>query len=326
MQKVNLTDDQLNKVSSMVRAGDSWSKIQWETGISRYVAKREYKEWEAKQSAGKLSEARMVVAAEAYREHVNSMIALAEALTNHLRLPAVNDSAINADKFLDQLWKRNIISTVASPGVSGNSVRSDPLRNRRQNQMLLKALVAHTGDKVSWQSLDKWKASWNECVSNESKLRKEAVEMVSNYLEEEESLMPKLTENINKCSVYSLPLERMADAIIKQMPWWLEKEENGKAAYRATRIRSVGDATYVTLSDSKDDILKFNQANLAKVANHICNKVANELFIKHQNKAVASLRTEIQTMKEVKEEFEEILDPLVIRPTILRTRCDLCPA
>jgi hypothetical protein len=63
-----------------------------------------------------------------------------------------------------------------------------------------------------------------------------------------------------------------------------------------------------------------------------------EDFIKILNWAITNLRdgeradllpqlsAEIDTMGKTIVELEEMLNPLLVRPMILRTRCDLCPA
>lgn len=326
MQKVKLTNEKLKEVIKLRKGGAKWLQIQKETSIPRHIAKREYENWERSQSLGELGKARTVVAAEAFRDHINSLIAIAEALTNHLRLPAVTDRTLIADKFLEQLWKINIISTVIFPGVSGKREKNDPLRNHRENQMLLKALVAHTSDTVSWQNLDIWKKSWNECLCVELKLREEALKMIDKYIATEESRIPSLTNDIKEGSVYYLPFDRMADAIIVHILHRLLRNENDEVAHKATKMCKVDETFHVIHSDTDSIILKFNQANLAEVVESVCNRVAKELFVKYEQDVVVSLRIGLRTMMQIKKEFEEKLEPLLIRPAILRTHCDLCPA
>jgi hypothetical protein len=94
----------------------------------------------------------------------------------------------------------------------------------------------------------------------------------------------------------------------------------------ATRTPATGEPTRLIFSDSNTEIVKINDAYLVKIANRICNEATKELYKKHAENTFVSLGTSMGTMKQTKDELGEALEPLVIRPLILRTRCDLCPA
>ncbi len=67
---------------------------------------------------------------------------------------------------------------------------------------------------------------------------------------------------------------------------------------------------------TKDDVLWIK-------VTRICNSVAENL---RKGDTARQLRLEVGNMKKVCEELREMLNPVKLRPMILRTRCDLCPA
>ena len=73
--------------------------------------------------------------------------------------------------------------------------------------------------------------------------------------------------------------------------------------------------------------LVFNDKNLAEKATRLGNNVAKNLLL-GENKDIIekSLKERVTVMKQANEELAEMLNPLVLRPIIFRTRCKLCPA
>lgn len=328
MQKIKLSNEQLSNVISLRKAGGKWLAIEKEIGISRHIAKREYEDWERLQALGELKEARKDVAAEAFREHVNYLVQVAETLTDRLRVPTVKDRGFNTDQFLDGIWKTDIISKTVSSGSSNTKKKNDPMRNLRENRMLFQSLVTHTRDKVQWKDLDEWKEGWNVCISRISSLRQAALKMINDSLAREEHDYPSLTKHITEHAQHQRPLEQMAGAIILEL---LRRLENDKLdpeqpVTKCYSREGFENVTQLTFSYSYTPILKFTDSLSAKAANRVCNSVAKELFKNRDKDSIESLKNSISMIRKVRGRFKEALDPLVLRPMILRTRCDLCPA
>jgi plasmid stabilization system protein ParE len=66
--------------------------------------------------------------------------------------------------------------------------------------------------------------------------------------------------------------------------------------------------------------------DLAEDVAEICRWAANNLSIEERDQHISWYRDGIEAMKEAVQKLEDALDPLMLRPMILRTRCDLCPA
>ena len=72
--------------------------------------------------------------------------------------------------------------------------------------------------------------------------------------------------------------------------------------------------------------LEFVDTSLVQHVVEVGNWAIDNLREGDKSVLVRSLEKEVGRMKKATEELEEMLDPLLLRPIILRTRCDLCPA
>lgn len=317
MQKVAVSHEQIEKIVRLRKNGGKWLQIAKEMNLGRAIIKREYEEWENNQSLGDLKEARRDVAAEAFREHVNLLIQVAGMLTKRKRVPTVSDSELTANEFRDQIW-----GTDSLRQKSGYSEF-----NLRQNNMLFESLKTHTKDIVQWKDWDEWWKEWNGCIGYIDSLRKEALKMIDSFLTREESAYPSLTANIKKHAQPEPPLEQMAGAIILELLWRLERNES-ELIRSVTKVHSHGNERQLLLASASRYVLKFRDSDmvLAKAADRACNSVAKELFKIRQKDSIEPLRESTIKIRKLSERFEELLDPLMLRPMILRTRCELCPA
>ena len=79
MRKIELTDAQLSKVIELGHGSRaSWSRIERGLKTPRQAVKRAYENWERSQSKEELTEARTIVAAEEFRQHVTAFVEVDE--------------------------------------------------------------------------------------------------------------------------------------------------------------------------------------------------------------------------------------------------------
>jgi hypothetical protein len=76
-------------------------------------------------------------------------------------------------------------------------------------------------------------------------------------------------------------------------------------------------------SDTKLDL---NDVDLAKEVLSACRWAVNNLQEGDKSDLVRKMADEVHQMQDIIKELEESLDGLFLRPIILRTRCELCPA
>lgn len=72
--------------------------------------------------------------------------------------------------------------------------------------------------------------------------------------------------------------------------------------------------------------LDLNDLELAKETLNMCRQVVANLREGTKSDLVQRLTDKVRRMQDRTEELEKSLDRLILRPVILRTRCDLCPA
>ena len=124
-------------------------------------------------------------------------------------------------------------------------------------------------------------------------------------------------------------MKRIAEAVLKEI-WQAIRE--GKLDKEGHRFETVSghmgspqDIDIKVKSRRGETVLTFigiANKSLAEKVTGICNLVANNL---RKGDIVQQLDDEADKMKEASDELREMLNPVKLRPMILRTRCDLCP-
>ena len=164
MRKRELTETEFNEIIKLRSSGSSWLSIERTTSVPRRSAKRAYENWQREQATDELKAARLRVATEMFREHIRSLIKLADSLSNHLALPQWETARMSADRFLSILWETDVLSELQTiQSLDGGGVR-EPQQVIRRNKLLFKSLRQHTREHVRWSQLDEWQVSWDRCI------------------------------------------------------------------------------------------------------------------------------------------------------------------
>lgn len=320
MRRRELSDEELAKVIRLRKIGTSWLRIQHETGIHRQMAKRAYEKWEHSKSMEELKEARKDVAAQAFGEHINYIIKLAESLVSALHVPKMLRGLGNADEALDKLWMRNIQGELELSQKSGTVEIGHVVR---RNRMIFKALQEHTREKVRWEALEEWKQARNNAAKYSKKLQLEATEVIVNILNNQSDLKERIKTIIRGNDV----TEKISDGVIENI--WrgiLTGKPEQMHVLKGSSIMTEGRVWLEFYKGDSDTRLDLNDVKLAKDVLNVCRWAANNLQKGNKSDLVRSLAEEVHRMQDRTEELEESLDGLLLRPMILRTRCELCPA
>jgi hypothetical protein len=267
-----------------------------------------------------LKEARKDVAAQAFGEHINYIIKLAESLVSALHVPKMLRGLDNADEALDRLWKRNIQGELK---LSQKSETVEIGHVVRRNRMIFKALQEHTQEKVRWEALEDWKQGRNNAVEYSKELRLEATEVVVNILNNR----PGLKEKIKTAIGSNDATEKISDGVIENI--WrgiLAGKPEQMHVLKGSSIMTEGHVWLEFYKGDSDTRLDLNDVKLARDALKVCRWAADNLQKGNKSDLVRKLTDEVHQMQDRTEELEESLDELLLRPMILRTRCDLCPA
>ncbi len=326
MRKADLTKEQLDAIVALRRTHTPWTKIERHTGVSRRVAKRVYEEWERSQSPYLLHDARKAVAAEALRDHIDLVIGVADLLTSHLRIPDPSVDLETVDEYLEGAWDTNIIPTSESPSAPDSGLGHAPGRNRRRNLMLFQSLKTHTRGKVDWGLLDKkWKPDWNEIVGLLAKLRKEATKIVDNFLTQEEESKKGFLSALREDSRETNPEACLTKAVLEGLYRRIVHGEADLAEPIVKLLAQRGGRILMCYIDTQIPVLKLTDTTLAEKTEFTCNHSIENLCAT-QGQNLSSLADHISAAKEAAALLEVKLDPLVLRPIMLLTKCDLCPA
>ncbi|OGO21495.1 MAG: hypothetical protein A2Z28_03385 [Chloroflexi bacterium RBG_16_51_9] len=338
MRRRQLSADELDMVMRLRQTGASWLKIQHETGIDRRTAMRAYERWERSRSIEELKNARIQVAATEFRNHLDSLTELAGSLVANLDVPSsLAEMEKNAEQFFFSLLEQDLLKRRISPGTGGDIYMMgdtqafhtvDVLSNRRQQELLFYSLKVHTREEVQWEDiLDKrWKEAKNNCSRLAPRLKKEAAEVVNNYLSQER---PNLLPSIKDASRENDPMKQIVEVLLKEL--WrairLDKLDEEDSWFK-TLLRGTGTPQEIVVKSRSGDETVFtffgdSYKSLADKMTQICNLTANNL---RKGDTAHKLHDEVSVMKKAAGELREMLNPIKLRPLILRTRCDLCPA
>lgn len=337
MRRRQLSADELDKVIRLRQAGASWLKVQRETGIHRRTAKRAYDKWERTKSMEELREARREVAAAEFRGHMDSLIRLAGSLVTNLSVPSfLADMEKNSEQFFSSLWDQDLLQRYISSKAEGDIYMmgdtqsfhiGDPQSYRREKQLLFESLKVHTCGEVRWEDVldSRWKEAKDSCAKIVRKLKREAAEVVNNYLGQERQT--DLLQSIKEGSREDDPAKRMAQVVLREI-WqailrdkldeddpWFQMGLRGKGTPQEMSVKSRDEIVFTFFGN--------NYRGLAEKVTRICNLAHNNL---RKRDTVQKLYHEVGNMKRASEELREMLNPVKLRPVILRTRCDLCPA
>lgn len=316
-QRYPVTSEKLTELIRLRQDGESWLGIQSKTKVPRRVAKRAYQEWERKRSVEELWAARREVAAAEFRDHLDTLTEVAQLLVRSLVVPTSFREQRDAESVLDDAWKTSL-------GFILETHREEDDRRPTENQravirrsrMLLQALQNHTHDKVRWKALDEWRNAWSTCIKRLAELKVEATKIMENILNQEAGLRNRIIRGCGKDEAIIL----MTEGILWEI-WQGEPHLDLDCPLVRTRSSDEGRSQLIFGKNNSTYGLSF-ETGLAEKATTDCNWAAQNLS---RGQIVQQVADELGRMRARSEELEEMLDPLILRPLMLRTHCDLCP-
>lgn len=327
MRKRELSDNEWTSIRKLKETNASWSRIERETGVPRRIAKRVYEKWERTQSMPDLKDARKQVAADAFREHIDSILKMAEYLASSLDIPQTPSEHRTTDDFLQDLWQVDILRRVQLDNLKNSEFERKSVI--LANEILFKALQSHTQQTRIWSIWQQWKDAWNDCVSASNNLKKSVTTVVENNLDQEPGLLDKLKQANRKHH----PLDRIPDAIVWTL-WKQALDTNQTEAHQVASVTSRNNRYDVVLVNpvfpnkfSNGVICSFKDKSLAEKAAKACNQSYTS-FMKgvEEEKIIEPLKSRILQAKGMVDTFAQMTHPLLLKPMILRSTCDLCPA
>ncbi|MCX6010865.1 MAG: hypothetical protein NT134_01145, partial [Chloroflexi bacterium] len=173
------------------------------------------------------------------------------------------------------------------------------------------------------QALEDWKQARNNALEYSKELRLEATEFIGNILNNQ----PGLKERIKTIVRGNDVIKKISDGVIENI--WrgiLAGKPEQIHVLKGSSIMTEGRVWLEFYKDDSDTRLDLNDVELAKDVLDVCRWAADNLQKGNKSNLVRRLADEVHRMQDRTEKLEESLDELLLRPMILRTRCDLCPA
>jgi len=204
----------------------------------------------------------------------------------------------------------------------------DSQRDRRvvsMNTLLLKSLRDHTQGKVNWGALDEWKAARDSCVRKVDATRKELVTALGNILRQKPQLK-RILDATKQTDIFS----HLVDGTLVNL--WLSDVLDYEGEVKASRGESLikKGSAWVDFHKKATEHTRLNfSSGDAKANEDLAREIAEV-----SNRAISSLRTlglisevkrEVNRMQNAANELETTLNPLVLRPLVLNSRCNICP-
>lgn len=307
MKKTELNDKQMDRIIELRRRGFTWMGIQRDIKIDRRVARRAFTDWEKAQSIEELKEARQQLALEEFHRHKDSILCFNKHFVAHLDFPRAAYIYYNADGYLDVLLNKDLGD--AENFTEINNGKNDPERRsrqiRRHNDWLFRALREHTAKDVNWDILESWKTSWNSCVRNVPHLEKEAEIIISPHLRQRQRL--KKMSDLDRV-LYEHNMKKVIPLMI--MNTWQQTVETAGIPPEEEPEDTGRKHKVVTDATDPDFLFNLIDATVKKLS---------------QSKAIKNALGKATKTKKAAGELEEMLNPLLLRPILTRTRCFLCP-
>lgn len=249
--------------------------------------------------------------------------ALANRMPESMTLLETRDAEIIIDDILTT-WTSSEAEEFASVIPLQQETEKAQRRNFRQNEMLFRSLRDHTREKVDWQVLEKWKGGWNRSRAAMNALRCKAEETVRNILDNQK---PNVRDKIEASEMEQSILANMVAGIV-EVVWRGMNDNTLEKVADLVRTKPMTEGRGLIVFGESGSVTRIELADsgLAKDVAEICRWAAKNLSIEEREEQIRLYKDGIEAMKEAIKKLEDALNPLMLRPMILRTECDLCPA
>ncbi|MBA7593041.1 hypothetical protein ES708_35251 [subsurface metagenome] len=188
----------------------------------------------------------------------------------------------------------------------------------RRNKLLFESLREHAGEKGWWVAFKEWQETWNTCKKAREEIRGEAYEMVRNLINQKADLKEEVERKSSKGRDV---IGRIADDVLWTV-WWavtgdIPVEEIKFQAEDNRVIVETGRQTFYEFGE------KLGEVSLGPDMLGVCEPSFETLYQSFISKGISEM---LDTMRGKIDKIGDSLDPSILRPQILRTRCELCPA
>ena len=306
-----ITDQQISDMLRLRRQGKSISAIARAAGCNRQTVRVYLKERQADVLA---EEVRKQALTDDLQKHLDDLTQFAISLRSHLTIPDSATENRDVVAVLAPLLPKDLPQGLDS---ASRKARREQRQMEHQNKMLLMSLRGHTREKGWWQAFEEWQEAWNTCRDALRELRRQADEVVEKGIKR----TPGLKEEVEKRSSKERDeVRRIADDVL-WVVWWIGTGSKPveKLEFRAEEgqvIAFFGDQTRFDLGH------RLREVSLGPDMVAVCELAFKTMCQSFSDKGIAEM---LHRMDEKIEVIDDALDPFILRPLLVRTRCELCP-
>jgi len=250
------------------------------------------------------------------QKHLDDLTQFAASLVGHLTIPDSPTEDRDVVAVLDTLLPKELPQGLGS---ASREARRKQRQTERQNKMLFESLRQHTGGKGWWQTFEEWQQAWGTCVSALAEIREEAPKVVEDFMNQKPGLKEKVEEKTGKKDV----LERIVDVLLWPA-WEVATASNPEEELERRKFRVLPAAQefrVITGTYELRLIFSETEAALAQEVATVCNLALQNLYPRYMVDEIQGMR---HRMDEKIEEIDDALDPFILHPLLVRTRCTLC--
>jgi len=312
--KPRITGEQISEMIRLRRRGKSISAIAQATGCHRQTVRAYLKERQADILA---DEVRKQVLTDELQKHLDDLTQFAVSFKSYLTLLSSPTEYKDAAAVFKPLLGEHLPQGLDS---DSQKARREQRQMGRRNWMLLKSLREHTREKGWWQAFEEWQQAWDTCRKGLEEVQKQAPKVVGDLLNQKANLKEEVERKTGKKDA----LKRMARDVLL-VAWWVgtasnpEEElefRNFRVVPEGQRLRIITGNYYLNL------IFSETETALAQEMAALCNLALRNLY---QQIMVDEILGMLHRMDEKIEVIDDALDPFILRPLLVRTRCELCP-
>jgi len=309
-RKSRINEEQIGEMLRLRRQGKSITDIAKATGFHRQTVRAYLKERQADILA---DEVRKQLLTDELQKHLDDLTQFAVSFKSYLAVPSSPTEHKDAATIFKSLLGEDLPQGLDS---DSHKKRRDHKQTNRRNKTLLKSLQEHTREKEWWQAFEEWQEAWDTCQGALQELQGEANEVVEKLINEN----PSFKGEVERRTKEDKDTVKSTVSDVLWLVWWAGTGKPvEKIVYRAEEghvVACFGDETYYSMG------YRINEDSLGQAMAKVYKSAFETLRHSFINKDIAEM---LHKMDEKIEIIDDALDPFVLRPLLVRTRCELCP-
>ncbi len=312
-RRARISEERIMEMLRLRRQGKSISAIAQATGCHRQTVRAYLRE---RQSDILADEVKKQLLTDELDKHLNDVTQFAVSFKSYVIRPGSLTEDRDADTVLKPLLGEDLPQGL---DLDSQKARREQRQVNRRNRMLLMSLREHTRDQGWWAAYEEWQEVWNTCRNALQELRREADEVVENLINQNPSVKEEIKRQSSKRG-RDITVRRIVSDVLL-LVWGatagIKPVEKFEFLGQEGRVAAwFADGTVFLLGHSLIEV------SVSSAMEGVCKLAFETLCQSFSDKSIPEM---LHRMDEKIEIIDDALDPFVLRPKLVRTRCDLCP-